>query len=876
MSSPIRISVVINTYNRAPYLERLLAGLNQLTYDAFEVVVVNGPSTDGTEALLERYAGRIKVVACPMAHMTTSRNLGVKAAAGDVLVFIDDDALPADRRWLDNIARVFAADSTGAVGAVGGPAFHYDTPFFQFKRGMTSDYAQQVFWGDGPGAPVADQRRWVRRTVGCNSAFRRAALVRIGGFDEWIHYYGDEADVCLRLSRLGYETAQPDDCAVRHYPAQSTHLGAPFLRNRRLIAQDDTYSCLKNGNDPTWKRVLKTLRLAPRKLFVRDMPKYFWDGKIGLGALLYFFLWQWPKGLFDGFRAGLFRERRTADLSAPPPAFLPFGKLVPERKLRIAIVTIRVPPDPGISGVERYSFDLARGLHALGHEVHVLCQSETFLRRESLGLSIHGIPRDAFPDGALFRDRPVLNKNLGYGLAVARKLESLYREGVEFDVLHTTNWDLMAVCPVFHQMYPFVLMLVSPLVEVIAVQGWPVNDDMRMSVALDRWQVEHADMLCAPSRGILDAYRSSMGVDFAALDPVRTVVLGIAPALRKAAAPDRSSSRVKRLLFVGRLEHRKGAHVLLDVLPGLLARHSDWRCDLVGALEVPGHGGIPMMRRFLAEHADAEWLARVRFHGPVSDDALFGFYQACDLFVAPSLFESFGLIYVEAMQFGKAVVGCRTSGIPEVITDGVDGLLAEPGDSSSLEAALDRLMSDDDLRERLGRAGLWKARHELSHTAMAERMVPHYLDLIERKGPERLQARRERMAAQDVVLDFEAMERDECWRQREATPGVPYLFTDRPHAPLCLEVPGDTMLSLVTLQHPWSGVLTVEMDGEPPVYFDLFSRKLDLETVSELRVPGRHNGNVRIRLAVRSERNPESRGTEAWLKRISYRRLSHP
>jgi glycosyltransferase involved in cell wall biosynthesis len=114
-------------------------------------------------------------------------------------------------------------------------------------------------------------------------------------------------------------------------------------------------------------------------------------------------------------------------------------------------VTIRVPPDPGISGVERYSFDLARGLHALGHEVHVFCQSETPLRRDSLGLSIHGIPRSAYPEGALFPGRPVVDKNLGYGQAVARKLEALYREGVELDVLHTTNWDLMAVCPAFHR-----------------------------------------------------------------------------------------------------------------------------------------------------------------------------------------------------------------------------------------------------------------------------------------------------------------------------------------------------------------------------------------------------------------------------------------
>jgi hypothetical protein len=279
-----------------------------------------------------------------------------------------------------------------------------------------------------------------------------------------------------------------------------------------------------------------------------------------------------------------------------------------------------------------------------------------------------------------------------------------------------------------------------------------------------------------------------------------------------------------------------------------------------------------MMRRFLADHAAAPWLSRVRFHGPVSDDALYGFYQACDLFVAPSLFESFGLIYVEAMQFGKPVVGCRTAGIPEVVSDGVEGLLVAPGDAAGLEAALDRLMSDPVLRERLGRAGQRKAREQMSHTGMAERMTRHYLDLIEQKGDERLRARRERMAAQDVVLDLSALERDESWRQREATPGVPYLFTERPHAPLRLEVPAGSTLSLVTLQHPWSGVLTVEMDGQPPTYFDLFSPRLHLEVVSEVRVPESNGGRVKVCVTVHGERNPASQGTEAWLRRITYRR----
>src|SRR2546425_261917 len=107
------VSVIVVTYNRAEFLERLLASLSHLTYERFEVVVVNGPSIDGTAAVLREYAGRIKVVETPIGRMTAQRNLGIAAASGDVLVFIDDDARPAEADWLDRIAEVFDADTAG-------------------------------------------------------------------------------------------------------------------------------------------------------------------------------------------------------------------------------------------------------------------------------------------------------------------------------------------------------------------------------------------------------------------------------------------------------------------------------------------------------------------------------------------------------------------------------------------------------------------------------------------------------------------------------------------------------------------------------------------------------------------------------------------
>ena len=72
----MRVSVVINTYNRGPSLRRTLDSFRYLNHDAFEVIVVNGPSTDDTDAVLEEYRGRIKIGRCPEVNISKSRNAG--------------------------------------------------------------------------------------------------------------------------------------------------------------------------------------------------------------------------------------------------------------------------------------------------------------------------------------------------------------------------------------------------------------------------------------------------------------------------------------------------------------------------------------------------------------------------------------------------------------------------------------------------------------------------------------------------------------------------------------------------------------------------------------------------------------------------------
>ncbi len=91
--------------------------------------------------------------------------------------------------------------------------------------------------------------------------------------------------------------------------------------------------------------------------------------------------------------------------------------------------------------------------------------------------------------------------------------------------------------------------------------------------------------------------------------------------------------------------------------------------------------------------------------GQVSGERLSELYRECSLFVAPSLWESFGLVFLEAMAQGKAVVGTTAGGIPEVVEDGLTGLLVPPGDANALAGAVLSLIGDPDRCAAMGRAG---------------------------------------------------------------------------------------------------------------------------------------------------------------------------
>jgi hypothetical protein len=185
-------------------------------------------------------------------------------------------------------------------------------------------------------------------------------------------------------------------------------------------------------------------------------------------------------------------------------------------------------------------------------------------------------------------------------------------------------------------------------------------------------------------------------------------------------------------LFVGRLEARKGIDTLLACLPAVLDRCPEARVVLAGRDDLPGPRGLSYRAEFEASPEGRRVAGRVSFLGPVGDDRLTELYATCDLVVAPSRFESFGLILVEAMMFAKPVIGGDVGGAREIVRPGENGFLVDPDDPAGLEKALVALCASAELRARFGARSreIYQARFTVDQmvqrtTALYERIAGH-------------------------------------------------------------------------------------------------------------------------------------------------------
>ena len=200
---PIPASVIVVSRHRAAALVRCLVGLTQQDHPQFEIIVVADPAGVGA---VQAMGLAMKTVTFDHANISAARNAGLAQACAQVTAFIDDDAV-AEPTWLSRLTAPFCDPQVVA-----------STGFVLGRNGISYQWQACLVDALGQDRPIEitettlhhNTSKLAVKTQGTNCAFRRDAVLGIGGFDACYRFYLDEADVNLRMADLGVTAIVPD------------------------------------------------------------------------------------------------------------------------------------------------------------------------------------------------------------------------------------------------------------------------------------------------------------------------------------------------------------------------------------------------------------------------------------------------------------------------------------------------------------------------------------------------------------------------------------------------------------------------------------------------------------------------------------------
>ena len=257
------VSAVICAYNAADTLDDCLTSLERLTYPDYEIILVNDGSRDRTSEIGHSHP-RVRVIDIPNRGLSAARNVGLAAARGEIVAYTDADTR-VDRDWLTFLVQPFLVSNV--VGS-GGP---------NVVPPDDSPIAQCIARAPGGPTHVLLDDRTAEHVPGCNMAFRRDALLAIGGFNPIYLRAGDDVDVSWRLQGRGWTIGFASAALVWHRHRASI---AAYWRQQVGYGEGETWLMAHHPEKFLDGRLLWRGRIYSPLPFVRSL----WGTRINAGV----------------------------------------------------------------------------------------------------------------------------------------------------------------------------------------------------------------------------------------------------------------------------------------------------------------------------------------------------------------------------------------------------------------------------------------------------------------------------------------------------------------------------------------------------------------------------------------------------------------
>jgi glycogen synthase len=394
---------------------------------------------------------------------------------------------------------------------------------------------------------------------------------------------------------------------------------------------------------------------------------------------------------------------------------------------RVLILSWEYPPVIE-GGLARHVRKLAEELVAQHTVVDVLTRGreQSPASESQRGVTVYRVREPRFPrdlDRFLGWVERMNEDMLAAGRALACALEGA--EEHSYELIHGHDWLVAHASAALSDLLEVPYVTTIHATEYGRHQGWVDKPPQSNIHAIERWMAHRADSLITCSH-----YMRGHVADIYDIDERRVTVIpnGIDPAdLRP--VDDLGALRLqfaqpeqKLVLLVGRLVYEKGFQLALDALPEVIEKLGDVRFLVAGSGTHETELKAQAERLGLSQHGV--------FLGWIGDDALHSLYRIADLCVVPSLYEPFGFVALEAMASGCPCIVADTGGLREVVPAGERvGLRFNGGDAAHLGIMIERLLVDEELRDRLVAEA---TEHVLSFdwTDIVQRTTAVYQDLM--------------------------------------------------------------------------------------------------------------------------------------------------
>jgi glycosyltransferase involved in cell wall biosynthesis len=399
--------------------------------------------------------------------------------------------------------------------------------------------------------------------------------------------------------------------------------------------------------------------------------------------------------------------------------------------MNIALLSYEYPLETGFGGIGTYTWYQARALAKLGHKVYVLAGSlnSTQIRKEEHdGVTVYRYRSD----GLLMRCFQLFG-NLDYWWTKNR-LEnalSMYK-GVRI-LLQRHNIDIIEMPECGGEGFLInnligartIIKLHSPAKLIMPYYSVP-KTDITLCSLIEHLGMRKANAFSSCSRFLAEQARNKLAIN----KPIRIIPNGIDIELldncektdiyRKFGIPrDRLT-----ILFSGRMEFRKGIHLCKEIVPPILERYD---VNFIFA----GQDLFNYMSEILMPHLKGKKLkGSVYYLGKLNQSEVYSCLSEADIFLIPSLWENFPYSCLEAMAAGCAIVGSDHGGMPELIKDCQNGLLARNSDPCAYIESLQRLIEDRNFRESLGSAARKTIENSYTDTHIAKMSIQFYEECI--------------------------------------------------------------------------------------------------------------------------------------------------